>query len=156
MNWEGKKILVLGLGESGLAMARWSAYCGAGVCVADTRENPGRLDSLRRDVPDAQFVAGPFGTAGIDAFDIIAVSPGLRPDVELKEILPFAREHGIPVWSEIEMFAQALRELEKERQYRPALIAVTGTDDVASAYAATYPVALVFVVLACQFIGIFL
>ena len=36
------------------------------------------------------------------------------------------------------------------------LIRVTGTDDVASAYAATYPVALVFVVLACQFIGIFL
>ena len=35
------------------------------------------------------------------------------------------------------------------------LIRVTGTDDVASAYAATYPVALVFVVLACQFIGIF-
>ena len=128
MNWEGKKILVLGLGESGLAMARWSAYCGAGVCVADTRENPGRLASLRRDVPDARFVAGPFGTAGVDTFDIIAVSPGLRSDVELKEILPFAREHGIPVWSEIEMFAQALRGLEKERQYRPALIAVTGTN----------------------------
>lgn len=36
------------------------------------------------------------------------------------------------------------------------LIRVTGTDDVASAYAATYPVALVFVVLGCQFIGIFL
>lgn len=36
------------------------------------------------------------------------------------------------------------------------LIRVAGTDDVASAYAATYPVALVMVVLACQFIGIFL
>lgn len=36
------------------------------------------------------------------------------------------------------------------------LIRVTETDDVASAYAATYPVALVMVVLACQFIGIFL
>lgn len=36
------------------------------------------------------------------------------------------------------------------------LIRVTGTDDVASAYVATYPVALVFVVLSCQFIGIFL
>ena len=36
------------------------------------------------------------------------------------------------------------------------LIRVTETDDVASAYAATYPVALVFVLLACQFIGIFL
>lgn len=32
------------------------------------------------------------------------------------------------------------------------LIGVTGTDDVASAYAATYPVALVFIVLASQFI----
>ena len=32
------------------------------------------------------------------------------------------------------------------------LISVTGTDDVASAYAATYPVALVFIVLASQFI----
>ena len=35
------------------------------------------------------------------------------------------------------------------------LIRVAGTDDVASAYAATYPVALVMVVLASQFIGIF-
>lgn len=35
------------------------------------------------------------------------------------------------------------------------LISVTGTDDVASAYAATYPVALIMVVLSCQFIGIF-
>ena len=35
------------------------------------------------------------------------------------------------------------------------LISVTGTDDVASAYAATYPIALIMVVLSCQFIGIF-
>ncbi len=34
-----------------------------------------------------------------------------------------------------------------------SLIRVAGTDDVASAYAATYPFALVCVVLACQFIG---
>lgn len=36
------------------------------------------------------------------------------------------------------------------------LISVTGTDDVASAYAATYPFALVSVILASQFIGMFL
>lgn len=36
------------------------------------------------------------------------------------------------------------------------LIRVTETDDVASAYAATYPIALVMVVLASQFIAIFL
>ena len=36
------------------------------------------------------------------------------------------------------------------------LIRVTKTDDVAAAYAATYPMALIFVVLCCQFIGILL
>ena len=36
------------------------------------------------------------------------------------------------------------------------LIEVAGTDDVASAYAATYPVALAAVVLAAQFIGVYL
>ena len=36
------------------------------------------------------------------------------------------------------------------------LIKVTQTDDVAAAYAATYPMALIFVVLCCQFIGILL
>ncbi len=130
MNWTGKKILVLGLGESGLAMARWSAYCGASVCVADTREKPDRLQNLQTELPQAGFVSGPFSAAGLglDVFDIVAVSPGLRPDVELKEILPFAREHGIPVWSEIEMFACALKNLEEERQYKPKVIAVTGTN----------------------------
>ena len=34
-----------------------------------------------------------------------------------------------------------------------SLIRVAGTDDVAAAYAATYPFALVCVVLACQLIG---
>ena len=112
MNWAGKKILVLGLGESGLAMARWSAYCKASVCVADTRENPDRLPQLQKLIPESRFMSGPFATEGLEQFDIIAVSPGLRPDVELKEILPFAKEHGIPVWSEIEMFAQALKGLD--------------------------------------------
>ena len=128
MNWAGKKILVLGLGESGLAMARWSAYCKASVCVADTRENPDRLPQLQKLIPESRFMSGPFATEGLEQFDIIAVSPGLRPDVELKEILPFAKEHGIPVWSEIEMFAQALKGLEEGTAYKPDVIAVTGTN----------------------------
>ncbi len=128
MNWAGKKILVLGLGESGLAMARWSTACGASVVVADTRENPARLPELRRTVPEAKFIAGPFTTDGLDNYDVIAVSPGLRPEEELQAILPFAKEQGLPVWSEIEMFAQALKALEAERHYRPRLIAVTGTN----------------------------
>lgn len=65
MNWAGKKILVLGLGESGLAMARWSAYCKASVCVADTRENPDRLSQLRQMVPDSKFISGAFTAEGL-------------------------------------------------------------------------------------------
>ncbi len=128
MNWAGKKILVLGLGESGLAMARWSAYCKASVCVADTRENPDRLSELKKLIPDSRFISGTFTTKNLEQFDVIAVSPGLRPDIELKEILPFAKEHGIPVWSEIEMFAQALKGLEEGTAYKPNVIAVTGTN----------------------------
>ena len=43
MNYDGKSALVLGLGESGLAMAQWLARCGARVRVADTRTEPQRL-----------------------------------------------------------------------------------------------------------------
>jgi UDP-N-acetylmuramoylalanine--D-glutamate ligase len=53
-------VLVLGLGESGLAMARWCARHGARVRVADTREAPANLPTLRAHVPDAEFVSGPF------------------------------------------------------------------------------------------------
>ena len=52
----GQQVLVLGLGESGLAMARWCAQQGAQVTVADTREDPPQLATLREQVPHARFV----------------------------------------------------------------------------------------------------
>ena len=64
MNYEGKHVLVLGLGESGLAMAQWLHRCGARVRVADTREQPARLAGLR----DAGVLRAIFGlpSAGRD------------------------------------------------------------------------------------------
>ena len=44
-------VLILGLGTSGLAMARWCARNGAVVTVVDTRQSPPQLDALKRDVP---------------------------------------------------------------------------------------------------------
>jgi UDP-N-acetylmuramoylalanine--D-glutamate ligase len=79
MNYEGKTALVLGLGESGLAMAQWLARCGARVRVADTRTEPQRLFALREAVPDAEFVGGAFTAALLDGVDFVAVSPGLAP-----------------------------------------------------------------------------
>ncbi|HKT99108.1 MAG TPA: UDP-N-acetylmuramoyl-L-alanine--D-glutamate ligase, partial [Paraburkholderia sp.] len=60
-------VLVLGLGESGLAMARWCARHGCRLRVADTREAPPGLAKLVPELAargiDADFVGGPFSTA---------------------------------------------------------------------------------------------
>src|SRR5690606_39178270 len=47
---------------------------------------------------------------------------------ELAALLPAAEERGIPVWGEIELFAQALTALREERAYAPKLVAITGTN----------------------------
>jgi UDP-N-acetylmuramoylalanine--D-glutamate ligase len=128
MNFLGKHVLVCGLGESGLAMARWLARGHARLRVADTRSAPERLTVLHAEIPEAEFIAGEFNPALLDDIDFIAVSPGLAPTAELALLLPAAAEKNIPVWSEIELFAQALAELKQERQYQPKVIAITGTN----------------------------
>jgi UDP-N-acetylmuramoylalanine--D-glutamate ligase len=128
MNYEGKLALVLGLGESGLAMAQWLRQCGARVRVADTRAEPQRLPALRAAVADAEFVHGDFSAALLDGVDFVAVSPGLAPNKELAAVTPAANDKKIPVWGEIELFAQALAALRAERGYAPKVIAITGTN----------------------------
>jgi UDP-N-acetylmuramoylalanine--D-glutamate ligase len=128
MNYDGKQALVLGLGESGLAMARWLGRCGASVRVADTRAAPERLPALRAALPQAEFIAGPLSASLLDGIDFVAVSPGLAPAVELAEIVPAAAAASIPVWGEIELFAQALAGLRETRAYQPKVIAITGTN----------------------------
>jgi UDP-N-acetylmuramoylalanine--D-glutamate ligase len=53
-------VLVLGIGESGLAMARWCARGGARLRVADSRPAPPALAALQASVPEAEVVLGPF------------------------------------------------------------------------------------------------
>ena len=128
MNYHGQHALVLGLGESGLAMAQWLARCGARVRVADTRAEPQRLPALRAAVPGAEFAGGALSAALLDTIDFVAVSPGLAPSRELAQIMPAAAERAIAVWGEIELFAQALAALKAERGYAPKVIAITGTN----------------------------
>ncbi len=121
-------VLVLGLGESGLAMARWCARHGCRLRVADTRETPPNLAQLAVHGVDAQFVGGPFSEALLDGVELVAISPGLSPfAAELVPLLAAARERGIDVWGELELFAQALRHL-GESGYAPKVLAITGTN----------------------------
>jgi UDP-N-acetylmuramoylalanine--D-glutamate ligase len=72
-------VLVLGLGESGLAIARWVGERGAQVRVADTREAPPMRDALCTAVPTARFHGGELSESLLDGVTLVALSPGLSP-----------------------------------------------------------------------------
>ncbi len=125
----GQHVLILGLGTSGLAMARWCTREGARVTVADTRIEPPQLAAMRHELPDACFVGGPFSAALLEGSNIKAVyvSPGLTP-LECAPVSDAARAIGLPVAGELQLFAQALADLRATRSYAPKVLAVTGTN----------------------------
>jgi UDP-N-acetylmuramoylalanine--D-glutamate ligase len=122
-------VLVLGLGESGLAMARWCARHGCRLRIADTRDTPPNLAELAVHEIDADFVGGAFTPDLLDGgIELVAISPGLSPLAEdLAPLIAAANERGIPVWGELELFAQALASL-GANGYQPKVIAITGTN----------------------------
>ncbi|AIO33771.1 UDP-N-acetylmuramoylalanine--D-glutamate ligase [Burkholderia cenocepacia] len=122
-------VLVLGLGESGLAIARWCARHGCRLRIADTREAPPNLAALQAEGIDAEFVGGAFTPALLDGgVEIVGLSPGLSPlEPALAALIAAANERGIAVWGELEFFAQALRALGTSG-YQPKVLAITGTN----------------------------
>lgn len=124
MKLTGTHVLVLGLGESGLAMARWCVRMGARVRVADTRSNPPYAPQLADLVPEAELVSGEFNDSLLAGIDTLALSPGLPAG---QMIVLQARLKGIAVVGEIELFAHALRNLHSVVEM-PRVIAITGTN----------------------------
>ena len=109
---QDQHVLILGLGASGLAMARWCARHGAKLTVADTREAPPQLEALRAELPDAVFVGGPFTAALVEGTAVRAVyrSPGLSP-ASVAVVVDAAKAVGLPVGGELDLFAHALADL---------------------------------------------
>jgi UDP-N-acetylmuramoylalanine--D-glutamate ligase len=114
----GKRVVVVGLGASGVAAVRLCLRLGARVVANDGKP----LASLS---PDAQaleaqgvtLVTGGHGAVRLNDADVIVVSPGVPP---LPEIEAAARA-GVPVWSEIELAVRSMT--------HPApVIAVGGTN----------------------------
>lgn len=122
-------VLILGLGASGLAMARWCARNEANVTVVDTRQSPPQLEALMRDVPQATFLHAPFDASLVEGSSVRAVfkSPGLTP-IEVAPV--FIAAHAMGVWTtgELDLFSQALADLKESRGYDPKVLAVTGTN----------------------------
>ena len=103
-------MLVVGLGESGLAMAQWLHQQGARVAVVDTRAEPPGVALLATDVPDAEWrsrgvaIEGALIEVCLADVDLLALSPGVAFDSPL---VGAARSRGIPVWSEVDCFLVA-------------------------------------------------
>ena len=106
MELNGKRVLVVGLGRSGVASALFLQSRGARVTVSDAKSE----DQLREQIPtllDAGIAVetGAHGERTFRNQDLIVVSPGVPVDAEP---LVQARALGQPVIGEIELASQFL------------------------------------------------
>jgi UDP-N-acetylmuramoylalanine--D-glutamate ligase len=120
MELSGRKVLVLGLGETGLSMARWLARAGAAVRAADTRTAPPALAALRAAVPQAEVVTGAFAERLLEGVALVAASPGVPV---ASPVVQAALAQGLEVVDDIELFARFLA-----RHRGARVIAITGTN----------------------------
>jgi UDP-N-acetylmuramoylalanine--D-glutamate ligase len=133
---KGRKVVVLGLGDTGLSMARWLARRGADVRVADTRADPPHAATLARELPRIALARGAFGEATLRGADLVAISPGL--DRRAGPVAG-ALQRGVPVVGDIELFAQALRERVSRQPsaVSPKVLAITGSNGKSTVTAMT-------------------
>lgn len=112
---DGARVLVVGVGRSGIAATRLATDLGAAVTVTDRREAEAFNDLDLGDL-GVRRVLGGHPPSLLDDCDLIVLSPGVPSSIPL---LRLARERCIPVWSEIELAARACR---------GKIIAVTGSN----------------------------
>jgi UDP-N-acetylmuramoylalanine--D-glutamate ligase len=127
LNWSGRKVVVLGLGDTGLSMARWLVRRGAGVRVADSRPVPPHAARLARELPQVPLATGKFSEATLAGADLIAISPGIdRREAPIAQ----AVKRGVPVAGDVELFAQALKALipHPSSLIPPKVVAITGSN----------------------------
>ena len=106
MDLENKRVLVVGLGKSGVASALFLKARGAQVTVSDSKSE----DSFREEIPllldhGIAVETGGHGERTFREQDLIVVSPGVPVDAPP---LVQARAHGESVIGEIELAAQFL------------------------------------------------
>jgi UDP-N-acetylmuramoylalanine--D-glutamate ligase len=135
VEWSGRKVLVLGLGDTGLSMARWLTRRGARVSAADSRGEPPHARALSAEHPEIALTLGTFDRAPFEGVDAIAISPGVdRRDAPVAETI----RRGVPVVGDIELFAQALPEVAGKRGAALAkVLAVTGSNGKSTVTAMT-------------------
>ena len=111
-----RRNLVLGLGKTGLSVARWLTAHGESVVVNDSRAKPPAADAVRALGSTVVTQFGGFDLNLLADADRIVVSPG----VSSKEpIVCEALRQGLPVVGDIELFAGVVA---------APVVAITGTN----------------------------
>jgi UDP-N-acetylmuramoylalanine--D-glutamate ligase len=130
-------VLVLGLGHSGLAMARWCARHGAQVQVWDSRGEPPHAAELRAELPQVRLFCGDLGSTLPAGVKLLLKSPGLAPhDARIAPLLQAARASGIAVMAELDLFTQALADLKARTAAEDAAAAAAAATEAAATEAA--------------------
>jgi len=116
LNQKTARVLIMGLGKTGLSVARFLSRLDIPFAITDTRERPPLLAELREDFPDAAVFLGGVDSAALSAATHLIVSPGLPLDMpEIRQ----AQRMGIPVFGDLDLFASAVR---------APVIAITGSN----------------------------
>jgi UDP-N-acetylmuramoylalanine--D-glutamate ligase len=115
---QGKHILVVGLGKSGLAVLRWLRQQGARTTVSEVRADSELDPRVLREVKalEALLEAGGHREETFLSADAIILSPGVPHDMAP---LKAARKKGIPVLGEMELACRLID---------TPLVAITGTN----------------------------
>lgn len=115
--YKGKKILVVGFGLSGVAVARYMAKQGAKVTVTDIKQKSELAESVNAcEGLKIEYELGRHNNKSFHSAELIVVSPGVPLNIKPLEE---AREMNIPITNEIDLAAAALKE---------PLIGITGTN----------------------------
>ena len=92
---------ILGLGATGLSVARFLSSIGKSFVFADSRTAPPRLAEVRKIYPDVATVLGPFETDLLLGFDSVVVSPGISLE---EPALVAAQQQKIKLLGDVELF----------------------------------------------------
>lgn len=108
--------LVVGLGQTGLACARFLAARGERFAVADSRETPPGIDELKRELPEVVCYCGKFDAALLQSANRLLLSPGVAPQ---EPAIVTAAQAGVELLGDIELFA---------RNADAPVVAITGSN----------------------------
>jgi UDP-N-acetylmuramoylalanine--D-glutamate ligase len=124
-----QNVMIIGLGISGLAMARWCVRYGATVTVVDSRANPPKLNQFKTELPDAHFVCSQFHPTLLDdvQIDYLLISPGIKP-ADINDLISSAKVKAIRIGNELTLFCMALIDLKESEFYKSHVLAITGTN----------------------------